>query len=323
MSTSLKHQILATLKRHLNDHMAAIPEEDGLNEFDVTHWGKQFADLLVSLFYLVMLTHRHRLQDKYQEKRVAADATIDETVSEHITRVRAMLDKDLPGRWDWLDWAGVELMPETAQLNKEEKAKADIERATSIALQQEATMRRTKEIETRMEGLSQGWQAAIDLHLDGALDADALDKQIGQIKDEETALKAELAKYTNTPATTSTSMTIDDGPLPMEDEDVLMSGKELEVAKSMKEIRKTPSAPPLASSKRKEREEEPGCRVNDPKVCRCWPICLSMRLTPFLVRPLQESEVRPDLRGRRRRPEVSLMPRYVEGLLVQQGASSG
>jgi hypothetical protein len=178
-----------------------------------------------------------------------------------------MLDKDLPGRRDWLNWAGVELMPETTRLDEEEKAKAEADRATSIALQQEATTRRTKEIESRMDRLAKGRQAAIDLHLDGELDAETLDQQIGQIEDEETSLKAELAEYLNTPATTSTPMTIDDGSLPVEDEDVAMSSEEQEVAETMTKLGETPSVPSLAPSKRKEREEEPGRQVNDPKVC--------------------------------------------------------
>jgi hypothetical protein len=119
-----------------------------------------------------------------------------------------------------------------------------------------------------MDRLVKGQPAAIDLHLDSKLDAETLDEQIRQIEDEETSLKAELAEYLNMLATMSMLMTIDDGSLPMEDEDVLMSSEELEVAKSMKEIGKTLSVPPLALSKRKEREEEPGHRVNDPKVRR-------------------------------------------------------
>jgi hypothetical protein len=57
MSTSLQLQILATLKKCLADQMATIPEEDGIDEFDVAHWGKQFADLLVSDSHLTHLMH--------------------------------------------------------------------------------------------------------------------------------------------------------------------------------------------------------------------------------------------------------------------------
>jgi hypothetical protein len=219
-----------------------------------------------------------------------------------------MLDKDLPGRRDWLNWAGVELMPETTRLNEEEKAKAEAERATSIALQQEATTRRTREIEDRMDGLAKGRQAAIDLHLDGGLDADALDQQIGRIEDEEMALKAELAEYASTPATLSTPMTMDDGSLPLENEDVLMSSEEQEVAETMTKLGETPSVPSLAPSKRKERDEEPGRQVYDPKVGRYGPTHSPMKLTLSLVRPLQELEVGLDLRGCRRRPEVPPLP---------------
>jgi hypothetical protein len=219
-----------------------------------------------------------------------------------------MLDKDLPGHRDWLDWAGAELMPETARLNEEAKTQADIERAISIALQQEATTRRTREIEDRIDGLAKGRQAAIDLHLDGGLDADALDQQIGRIEDEEMALKAELAEYASTPATLSMPMTMDDGSLLLEDKDVPMSSEEQEVAATMWELGKTPSVLPLAPSKRKEREEEPGRQVYDPKVGRYGPTHSPMKLTLSLVRPLQELEVGLDLRDCRRRSKVPLLP---------------
>jgi hypothetical protein len=57
MSTSLNVQILAALKQRIADHMASIPEEDGIEEFDIAHWGKQFADKVVSDLYLIHLSH--------------------------------------------------------------------------------------------------------------------------------------------------------------------------------------------------------------------------------------------------------------------------
>jgi hypothetical protein len=56
MSTSLNVQILAALKQRIVDHMASIPEEDGIEEFDIAHWGKQFVEKLVSDCYPICLS---------------------------------------------------------------------------------------------------------------------------------------------------------------------------------------------------------------------------------------------------------------------------
>jgi hypothetical protein len=175
-------------------------------------------------------------------------------VTGYITAARGLLDKDLPGRREWLDWAGVELMPATKRIIDEEDAKREADRAASIALEQEATTRRTREIEDRLAGLSKGRRAAIDLHLDGELDENGLSQQVQRIDDEERSLKAELSEYASTPATISTPLTA--GDVEMEDaEETSDRARESEDAKEIEEAVKLPTIHLGRPEKRKERNE--------------------------------------------------------------------
>jgi hypothetical protein len=191
-----------------------------------------------------------------------------------------MLDKDLPGRRDWLDWAGVELMPETKRIAEEEDAKKEADRAASIALQQEATARRAKEIEDRLSDLEKGRQAAIDLHVDGALDEADLGQRIQRIEDEEASLRAERSEFSATPATISTPITVGDVEMAGMD-DGSDRARESDDAKEIEEFVKLPTIHLGRPEKRKERDEgegtakvssviySPGLTLTPPQCDRC------------------------------------------------------